>query len=179
MNDNFKKISVYLSVALLYVCVGYLFHSVNCLKQSQQTVSEQNIKHLEAQISESRKIYIYNLEEVLRKINAVDEKVQMEEKILKLNNELMAAEKKIKSLKSAKVKEDISDMYVKNLRMKRDEIMENYEKTLGEITDRINSALNEVAKEKNVSAIFVHNIIAVKTPYVEDVTDEIAAKILK
>ena len=116
---------------------------------------------------------------MLRKINAVDEKVQMEEKILKLNNELMEAEKKIKSLKNAQVKEDFSDMYLKNLRMKRDEILENYEKSLGDITDRINSALNEIAKEKNVSTIFVHSVISVKTPYVVDVTDEVSAKIMQ
>jgi len=168
-----------LLIIVLYIIAGYLYHLVGNVREHQQINSEQTIKAMETQITENKKIYIYNLEGVLRKINAVDEKVQMEEKILKLNNELMAAEKKIKSLKDAKVKEDFSDMYMNNLRMKRDEILENYEKSLGDITDRINKALNEIAKEKNVSTIFVHSVISVRTPYVIDVTDEVAARILQ
>ena len=176
MNNNRIIIALF---AVMICAIGYLYHSVGKLKENQKLNSTQTVQSIEKQISESRKIYIYNLEEVLRKINAVDEKVQMEEKILKLNNELSVAEKKIKSLKSAKVKEDFSDMYMKNLRMKRDEILENYQKTLGDITDRINTALNEIAKEKNVSAVFVHSAIAVRTPYVEDITDEVVARIQK
>ncbi|MBQ4400352.1 MAG: OmpH family outer membrane protein [Alphaproteobacteria bacterium] len=178
MNKGYIKIETVL-IIVLYIVAGYMYHLISSIKNIQQTNSVQTIKAMETQINENKKIYIYNLEGVLRKINAVDEKVQMEEKILKLNNELMEAEKKIKSLKNAQVKEDFSDMYLKNLRMKRDEILENYEKSLGDITDRINSALNEIAKEKNVSTIFVHSVISVKTPYVVDVTDEVAAKILQ
>ena len=176
MNNNRIIIALF---AVMICAIGYLYNSVGKLQENQKLNSTQTVQSIEKQISESRKIYIYNLEEVLRKINAVDEKVQMEEKILKLNNELSVAEKKIKSLKNAKVKEDFSDMYMKNLRMKRDEILENYQKTLGDITDRINAALNEIAKEKNVSAVFVHSAIAVRTPYVEDITDEVVARIQK
>ena len=176
MNNNRIIIALF---AVMICAIGYLDNSVGKLQENQKLNSTQTVQSIEKQISESRKIYIYNLEEVLRKINAVDEKVQMEEKILKLNNELSVAEKKIKSLKNAKVKEDFSDMYMKNLRMKRDEILENYQKTLGDITDRINAALNEIAKEKNVSAVFVHSAIAVRTPYVEDITDEVVARIQK
>ena len=176
MNNNRIIITLF---AVMICAIGYLYHSVGKLQENQKLNSTQTVQSIEKQISESRKIYIYNLEEVLRKINAVDEKVQMEEKILKLNNELSVAEKKIKSLKNAKVKEDFSDMYMKNLRMKRDEILENYQKTLGDITDRINTALNEIAQEKNVSAVFVHSAIAVRTPYVEDITDEVVARVQK
>ena len=85
MNNNRIIIALF---AVMICAIGYLYNSVGKLQENQKLNSTQTVQSIEKQISESRKIYIYNLEEVLRKINAVDEKVQMEEKILKLNNEL-------------------------------------------------------------------------------------------
>lgn len=148
---------------------GYFGAKIHCL-QGQ-------IKAQQAEIDSSKKIYVYNLEEVLRSVNAGEAKTQFESEIIKLNDEVFAAEKKIKSLKDAKVKEDFSDIYLNNLKMKRDELVANYEKKIKEITDGINNALGLIAKEKDVSVIFVQSSIAVKTPYVVDVTPDIVKRI--
>lgn len=165
------------SIALLYVGLGglaYLYSSQKSVDNSQAVQQS-----LQAQINENKKIYIYNLEEVLRKINALETKKKFEDEIIKLNDELLEAEKKIKSLKSAKVKEDFAEVYLNNLRMKRDEIVDNYEKNIEELTSKINAALAEIAQEKNIPTIFVQQAVALNTNFVVDLTDEVAARIQK
>ena len=132
-----------------------------------------------AQIAASKMIYFYNLEEVLRATNAISAKTNFESEILKLNDEVFAAEKKIKSIKDAKVKADFSDVYLNNLKFKRDELIKKYEESIKNITDGINKALADVATEKGVATIFVQNAIAVNTAYTEDVTDEIIKRLKK
>lgn len=130
-------------------------------------------------ISDSRKVYVYSLEEVLVKIDAVEERQKFEEDILKLNEELLEGEKKIKTIKEAKLKADFSDVYLKNLRMKRDELVENYQKLIKDLTQKINQALAEIAKEKDVPVVFLKSSVAVTTPYVVDLTDDVAGKLQK
>lgn len=134
---------------------------------------------LEQQVIESRKVYIYSLEDVLRKIDAVQTKQKFEADILELNKELVAAEEKIDSIKKAQVKADVSELYLKNLRLKREELMNNYQKTLEELTKKINDAVVEIAKEKQVSAVFLKTAIAATSPYVVDISDEVAKRIKK
>lgn len=128
-------------------------------------------------IKDNRKIYVYSLEEVLVKIDALESRQQFEEDILKLNEELLEGEKKIKTIKEAKLRADFSDVYLKNLRMKRDELVEKYQSLIEELTQKINKALAEISKEKDVPVVFLRSSIAVSTPYVVDLTDEIAAKL--
>lgn len=132
---------------------------------------------LQQQIEESRKVYIYSLEDVLRKIDAVQAKQKFEADIMELNKELVAAEEKIDSIKKAKVKADVSDLYLKNLRLKRDGLMDSYQKDLEDLTQKINDAVVEIAKEKNVSAVFLKTAIAATSPYVVDISDEVAKRI--
>jgi len=135
------------------------------------------IESLETQVIANRKIYVYSLEDVLVKTNMIAKKQEFETEILKLNQELIDSEKKIESIRSAKVKADFSEMYMNNLRLKRDELSENYKKSIEEITAKINASLENIAREKDVSAIFLKNTIAVSTPYVEDITDEVVKRI--
>ena len=113
------------------------------------------------------------------KAEALSHKQKFDEEILKLNDELLEAEEKIKKIKDAKVKEDFSDVYLKNLRMKRDELVNNYQNSIKDLTQKINQALAEIAKEKDVPAVFLKSAIAVQTPYVVDLTDEIAERLQK
>jgi len=142
-------------------------------------IQYQTNQKLQQQITENRKVYIYSLEDVLIKIEAIQIKKKFEQDIMDLNQELVAAEKKIDSIKKADVKADVSDLYLKNLRLKRDELMNNYQKTLEEVTKKINDAVVEVAKEKKVSAVFLKTAIAASTPYVVDITEEVAAHVKK
>ena len=130
-------------------------------------------------LEKSRKIYVYSLDEVLLKTQMVETKQKFDTEIVALNKELLNTEKKIKTIKNAKVKADFSEVYLKNLRMKRDELIENYKKSVDEITQKINAALEETIKEKDINAVFFKNSIAAKTPHVIDLTDEIVEKIKK
>jgi hypothetical protein len=153
-------------------------------KLAQYTAQQQKLAQYDAQqkelktaIENNRKIYVYSLEDVLLKVDILDNKKKFEEEVIKLNDELLEGEKKIKSIKNAKVKEDFSDVYLKNLRMKRDELLADYQKIVEELTEKINQALAEIAKEKQVSVVFLKSAIAVQTPDVIDLTDEIAARV--
>lgn len=164
--NNKKTYSVLtaLSIVLAYIGLGACFYQNRILTQK---------------IENARKIYVYDLQEVIRHTGIAEAKQKYEQDVISLNEDLLAAEKKIKSLKDAKVKEDFSEVYLKNLRLKRDELVENYEKSISELTGKINVALAEIAKEKDTSAIFVRDIIVVKTPYVEDVTDDVIKHLKK
>ncbi|MBR1915217.1 MAG: hypothetical protein IJ830_02085 [Alphaproteobacteria bacterium] len=164
--NNKKTYSVLtaLSVVLAYIGLGACFYQNHILMQK---------------LENSRKIYFYDLQEVIRHTGIAEAKQKYEQDVISLNEDLLAAEKKIKSLKDAKVKEDFSEVYLKNLRLKRDELVENYEKSISELTGKINVALAEIAKEKDTSAIFVRDILVVKTPYVEDVTDDVIKHLKK
>ena len=172
-NKKYLPHAVALAIIALYAGLGYLFYLYKGLSDAQDDTA------IQAQIAESKKIYVYNLEEVLRKINAIEAKKQFEDEIIKLNDELLEAEKKIKSLKDAKVKEDFSEVYLNNLRMKRDELVNNYERNIEELTAKINAALSSIAEERNIPTIFVQNAIALNTNFVVDLTDEIVARVQK
>ena len=131
------------------------------------------------QIEQSRKVYTYNIDEIFQAMNILEVKKRYEEDVVKLNNDLLEAEKKIKSLKDAKVKEDFADMYMKNLKLKRDEIVGNYEKAVAELSEKMNKALDEIVKERKVPAIFVQSAIAIKTPDTVDLTQELISKMKK
>jgi len=61
--------------------------------------------------------------------------------------------------------------------MKRDELVNNYQNSIKDLTQKINQALAEIATEKDVPAVFLKSSIAVQTPYVVDLTDEIAERL--
>lgn len=170
-NAIYKKCAVsgiFLLFVLLFVAVGYLYLKCN----EQRDV-------FDGVINNNRKIYVYSLEEVLVKLEAYSNKQKFDEDVIKLNKELLEAEKKIKNIKSAKLKADFSDVYLKNLRMKRDELVEGYQNSIIELTRKINQALADIAREKDASAVFLKSTIAVQTPYVIDLTEEVADRVQK
>ena len=148
--------------AISYIALGCLWHQNHKLAQ---------------EVINSRKVYVYDLQKVLLSTNLIEAKRQYEQEILNLNDELLKAEQKIKSLKDAKVKEDFSTVYLNNLRLKRDEITKNYETQVNTITQNINAALSEIAKQQHIAAIFVRDAVAVNTPDVVDITQDVVQKI--
>jgi len=163
-----KNYVLTMAVLLLYVMIGFLFYQTNVSK-----------KVIVQQINESRKVYTYNLDRIFEAMNVVEAKKRYEESVIGLNNELLEAEKKIKSLKDAKVKEDFSEMYLKNLKIRRDEIVSTYEKSVADIGEKFNNALKEIVDEQDLPAVFLPSSIAVKTSHTVDLTDEIIAKMKK
>ena len=124
-------------------------------------------------------IYVYSLEEAMVGINAAEEKNKFEQEALRLSDEVTAAEEKIMSIKDKSVQEDFSDVYLNSLRLKRDNLVEEYHKMLEELSNKVNKGLEEIAAEKNAGTIFLKSMIAVNTPYVVDVTPELIAKLKK
>lgn len=125
----------------------------------------------------NRKIYVYNMDEVLIQTGFVDSKKKFDEDVLKLNDEVMAAEKKIKNLKNEKVKNDFATVYLDSLKLKRNELIDNYQKQIEELTNKINKNLKIIAAEKNAPTIFNKSSIAVMTNDVIDVSAELVDKI--
>lgn len=186
-NINYATYGAYLLIAFLLIFVGCLYHKFTTLQNellAHQKNNVSDIKNLKTQytalqdrVIAQRKIYVYNLEEILTKSDIMATKKEFEENLIKLNNELTDGQKRIKSLHDAKIKEDFSEVYLNNLRSKRDELVNHYDKKLDELADKINKALTELCKEKDIPTVFLNTSIAITTDDVIDLTDEILEKI--
>lgn len=160
MMKNFKNIYFILfCVVLIFgtVCFGY--------------------KSLRETLENNRKIYVFNMDEVLIQTGFVDNKKKFDEEVLKLNDEVLVSEKKIKNIKNAKVKDDFATVYLNSLKLKRNELIDNYQKQIEELTGKINKNLKIIAAERNAPAIFNKSSLAVMTDDVIDVSADLIAKI--
>ena len=135
------------------------------------------IQKLNVQLKNSRKIYIYNLEKALQEVGTVTINQKFAADIAKLDEEVKVAEKKIKSLKDSKVKDDFSDVYLNSLRLKRDTLLEEYQKSVQGVSDKINKILADIAVENNAATIFNMHAISVKTDDLIDVTPEVIKRL--
>lgn len=135
--------------------------------------------YFKTQLNAIRKVYVYDVDKTLNMAGIVDLKRQLEVDVAALNNEVAAAEKKLKTIKDAKLKAEYSDVYVKSLRTKRDMLLENYDKSLHETLTKINDVLAEIAIERNLPTIFYVKSVVVNTADVVDVTDEVVARVTK
>lgn len=163
---NYIMAVISLFIVLLFVAVGHLYYK--CSEQEEMLANA---------VNNNRKIYVYNLEEVLIKLGAPDNKQKFDASIVKLNKELIENEKKIKNIKQAKLKADFSDVYLDNLRMKRDELISDYQNSVKELDKKIKQALVKIAKEKDAPAVFLKSAIAIQTPYVVDLTKEVVDRV--
>lgn len=168
---------LFLVLIVLGAVIGVQQKQIFDLQQAQEAFKsnlQQDIKQNAAQI---KKVYVYNLEETLRGVNLEAMNREFEAKLNVLNDEVSTAQKKISSLKETKDKDDFSDVYLKSLKLKRDTMMQEYNRTLEDLTAQINQTVSEVAKEKNASVIFDIRAIASLTENVEDVTEEVIKKV--
>ena len=141
---------------------------------------EENTSQIEdklaKRVDDNRKIYVYNMEETLLAAGIPASSRQFESDIASLEQEVADAQEKIKTLKEAQVKEEFSDMYLRSLKMRRDELINKYSESMQVVLDAINQALEEVARENNVHTIFLSSAIAISTEYVVDVTPQVIEK---
>ena len=164
--------AVVLVLAAVFGCIAHLYYKTSELYHISG-VFYHKIGGLEQQVGRSQRIFVYNLEKVVEAIKLSDIKSEFEDKIKKISDEVAEAKKKISSLKDSKVKTDFSDIYVKSLSLKRDEAIEEYNKEMTAITDKINAALQKIANHYGIATIYNTNMIAVSTPYVIDVTPDV------
>ena len=153
---------VYLLIVALFTLFGVI-----CYKYTM----------LERAVQESRKVYVCNLEEVLNSTNIIAIKQNFNDEMVKLNDELTEGEKKIKSLKNVNVKEDFTDIYMKNLRLKRDGLVVEYDKKIGNLTTKINDVLTSITEEKHIPVIFAPDTVVFTSSDMVDITDEVIQRL--
>lgn len=128
---------------------------------------------LSQQIEQAQKVYVFSMEDALVRLGTVSLKQNFEKEVMALNNELEKNEKKIETIRNAKVRDDFSAVYMDSLKLKRDTLVQNYQKQLADLTEQINKALSEVAKKYDAPTIFNAKSTVVKTNKVVDVTSEV------
>ena len=129
-------------------------------------------------IKQNRNVYIYNMENTLLLAGMADENQQFEKELTQLEKEIDASTKKLSTIKDEKLKQEYQDMYMKSLKIKRDDLIKKHEEFVQTLSKNVNKSLVKVAEKNHVATIFAARAIAVTTPYVVDVTPQIA-EILK
>ena len=125
---------------------------------------------------QNKYVYVFDMDKLVANYPAIVEvKRNYDEQILKLTKEVEDAQRKIKNIKDAKVKEDFVSTYFNALVLKRDNLVSSYNNALQTISAKINEKLIEIAKQKNVPAIYNSKSLSVSTPYVVDVTGDVLA----
>ncbi len=136
--------------------------------------SAYKIHILENVVAHDSMIYIYSMENVLLLAGMADENKQYQIDLDKLDKEIDAAQKKLNGMKDKKLKQEYSEMYMKSLTLKKDTLTETHDKFMANLLKNVNRALLTVAKKYRAPTIFTAKSIAVQTPNVVDVTDEIS-----
>ena len=129
------------------------------------------------QLDDNRKIYVFSMEDTVMALGMLENRRQFETKVGKLNEEVRAAERKVKGIKDKAVRSEYSEVYMKSLQIKRDNLIEEYEKQMSEMTKRINSALESIVVEQKLPVVWTSKNVAVSTQEVIDITPEVVAKL--
>lgn len=158
-----SKVALTLLLCILIASNAFLFYKYNQLNNL---------------VTQNRNVYVYNMEGALVLAGMADENQQFEAELRNLESDIDASTRKLKTIKDAKLKEEYQEMYMKSLKIKRDDLIKKHEKFVTDISKNVNKALIKVADKNNVSTIYMMKAIAVNTPYVVDVTPQIA-EILK
>ncbi len=178
--SRLKTLPLYILLAVLAVLVGMQSRAINAQKKDILTLNEnlQNLQNQAAQeIVNNRRVFVCNMEEIYKQLNVESRNTDFELKIAKLNDDVSAAQRKIKNLKDAKVKADFTDVYLNSLLAKRDKMVEEYQNALHETMVKINQAMAAVATEKKATTIFRSQAVTALTKYTIDVTNDILQKI--
>ncbi len=168
-NKNNSKKWFYLVVILFLALIGFQQKEIYDLQISSSNQQQD--------ITQIKKVYVYNLEDTLRGVNLEKLNQEFEEKLNILNEEVSIAQEKISSLKETKEKDNFSEIYLKSLKLKRDTMVQEYHHTLENLTEQINQAVTEIAKEKKALVILDLRAVASLTDNVEDVTDEVIKRV--
>lgn len=180
MQGNFKLLPIYVLITILAILTGVQANKINVQKNNiiQLNNRVEELQNQTAQeIVNNRRIFVCNMEEIYKQLNVESKNTDFELEIAKLNDDVSAAQQKIKNLKDAKVKADFTDVYLNSLLAKRDKMVEEYQNSLHETMVKINQAMAAVAAEKKATTIFRSQAVTALTKYTIDVTNDILQKI--
>ncbi len=170
-------ILLFLIVILFGVLIGYQQKEIRDLRQSNETFRSEIKQDFNTSVAQMKKVYVYNLEETLKGVELEKINQEFEKKLKVLNDEVSIAQDKISSLKDSKDKDNFSDIYLQSLKLKRDTMLQEYNRMLEDITAQVNQAVSQVAKEKDAAVILDIRAVAALTENVEDVTSEVIKKV--
>lgn len=138
-----------------------------------EKLQENNID-LQEQIKLNRYIYIYDLKKIIISYpNLLAKQQEYKSKIEKLSLETEEATQKINKLKKENIKEEFSDVYIKSLLLKRNNLLEEYDQMMNNVTANVNKALEKIINTKDINVVFPADIIKIRSKYVIDITDEV------
>jgi len=132
---------------------------------------------LSQKFEEGNKVYVFSMEETILAMGMLDKKRLFEQRVNRLNEEVRAAEKKLNSIKDKSVRSEYSEVYMKSLQIKRNNLITDYEKEMTDLTNRINKALEDVVSERNLPVVLTAKDIAVTTQNVVDITKDVITKL--
>ena len=140
------------------------------------------IEALKAKVSNANSgpIYVYDVKKIVTdsaELNALQQKYAQQ--LNDLNKQVADAKKKLEKMTDKKAKAEFSDVYLSTLTLKRDNLFEEYDKALNELSERTNAALLKVVEEKGAPVVYDAKAIAVTTPNVIDITREVLQKLQK
>lgn len=162
------------SVSSAYLLVWFLI----CGLVISNIYAFSKCSQLDRLVHQSRKVYIYNMENALMMAGMAEENQQFEIELGQLEKDIDASNKKLATIKDKKLKEEYQDMYMKSLKIKRDDLIKKHEKFVVSISKNVNKALQKVAEKNKAVTIFASRAISVTTTDVIDVTPQVA-EILK
>lgn len=138
-----------------------------------EKLQENNID-LQQQIKLNRYIYIYDLKKIIIAYpNLLDKQQEYKSKIEKLSLETEEATQKINQLEKENIKEEFSDVYIKSLLLKRNNLLEEYDQMMNNVTANVNKALEKIINTKDINVVFPADTIKIRSKYVIDITDEV------
>ena len=170
-----------LLVAVLLIVRNMSLEEQNMRLQQDVQMLKSQFSNIDSQVAQKidagRKIYVFSLDNTVLSLGMLDKKKLFEQKVNKLNDEVRAAEKKLKGIKDQSVRSEYSEVYMKSLQIKRNNLIMDYEKEMAELNNRINKALEDVVVEQKLPAVWSAKNIAVATPDVVDITEAVIAKL--
>ncbi|MBQ9271162.1 MAG: hypothetical protein IJ218_02715 [Alphaproteobacteria bacterium] len=177
-----KKIMRLLSGAIVVLgIISYIMIQKYAKLAEKVKALEENLSLVEQNVSqnvdENRKIYVFNMDETVKGIGLQEKNQKFEADINNLDAQVKEAQATITDLKDEVMKAKILNLTIKPLQMKRDDLLEEYSKSMQQSLAQINEALAELATENNVPTIFMNKSVAVNTNYVVDVTPTVIEKI--
>lgn len=138
------------------------------------------IESLKEQVEQGNATYVYDVNKIIAGSPVLLElRKSYELQMADLNKQIDAANKKLAGMKDKAAKAEYSEVYLASLKAKRDNAVEAYQASIQSISDKVNNALLSVVDSKGINVVFDVKSIAVKTPKVIDITDEVLQNTIK
>ena len=132
------------------------------------------------QKEQNEKVYVYNVNRLISsspQIVALQQKYKQQ--MADLDKQIDVAQQKLSKMKDKAAKAEFSEAYLGGLSLKRDNLLEEYQKAVAEISARTDKTLLDIVNTNKIPVVYNASIIAVNTANVVDLTDVVLQKLQK